>query len=177
MTHVRNPALQRLHGIWLTFASFVTALLSVKFHPDGHLVAAGAVDGQIKIFDIKSGAVAASYALSGPVKCLFFSENGTFLAAVADNSTVVSIWDLRSSKEIKVLDTGSKVDSIHWDYTGQFLLTGGPSGVTVQQFTKATKEWSEPLRSAVPAAAVAWGPAAQSIVALNAEGGLTVLGA
>lgn len=163
----------------LNLANFLLspALLSVHFHPDGHLIAAGGVDGQIKIFDVKSGAVAASYAMSGPVKCLFFSENGTLLAAVAENSTVLSVWDLRSSKETKVLDTGSKVDSIHWDYTGQFILTAGPSGLTVQQYTKATKEWSEPLRSAVPAAAAAWGPAAQSIVAMNAEGGITVLAA
>ncbi|EDP52087.1 hypothetical protein KXX16_001026 [Aspergillus fumigatus] len=152
-----------------------SSLHTVAFHPDGHLIAAGGADGQIKIFDVKSGTAAANYAMSGPVKCLYFSENGTFLAAVADNSTVLSIWDLRSSKEIKVLETGSQIDSICWDYTGQFLLTGGPSGVTVQQYSKASKEWSEPLRSAVPAVAVAWGSAAQSIVVLNSEGGVTVL--
>lgn len=162
---------------YANLALLFTALLSVKFHPDGHLVAAGGVDGQIKIFDIKSGAAAANYALSGPVKCLFFSENGTFLAAVTEDSTVVSIWDLRSSKETKALDTGSKVDSINWDYTGQFLLTGGPSGVTVQQYTKSSKQWSEPLKSAASATAVAWGPAAQSIVATNTDGGITVLAA
>lgn len=76
---------------------------------------------------------------------------------------------------MKVLETGSQIESIHWDYTGQFLLTGGPSGLTVQQYSKAAKAWSEPLRSAVPAAAVAWGSAAQSIVALNTDGGITVL--
>ncbi|KAJ5757514.1 uncharacterized protein N7511_006208 [Penicillium nucicola] len=153
------------------------ALLSVNFHPDGHLIAAGGADGQIKIFDVKTGAAAADYAMSGPVKCLFFSENGTFLAAVADKSTTVSIWDLRTSKETKVLDTGSQISSIFWDYTGQYLLTGGPSGVTIQQFTKSSKSWSEPLRSAVPATSVAWGSAAQSVVALNEAGAVTVLAA
>ncbi|KAE8356716.1 WD40-repeat-containing domain protein [Aspergillus coremiiformis] len=153
------------------------SLLSVKFHPDGHLIAAGGVDGQVKIFDVKSSSSAANFGLSGPAKCLFFSENGTFMAAVAENSTVVSIWDLRSAQEVKALETGSPVDSISWDYTGQFLLTGGPSGLTVQQYTKATKSWSEPLRSAVPATAVAWGSTAQSIVAFNRDGGITVLAA
>ncbi|KAL4953991.1 WD40-repeat-containing domain protein [Aspergillus filifer] len=150
-------------------------LLSAQFHPDGHLLAAGGTDGQIKIYDIKSGTAAANYDLSGPVKRVFFSENGTFLAAVTDKSTLVSIWDLRSSKEVKVLETGSQVESINWDYTGQFLLTAGPSGLTVQQYSKASKSWSETLRSAVPAVAVAWGSAAQSIVALNTDGGITVL--
>ncbi|KAL4901656.1 hypothetical protein BDW74DRAFT_71942 [Aspergillus multicolor] len=153
------------------------SLLSVQFHPDGHLIAAGGADGQIKIYDIKTGALAANYDLAGPVKRVFFSENGTFLAAVTENSTMVSIWDLRTSKEIKVLETGSQVESIYWDYTGQFLLTGGPSGLTVQQYSKSAKAWSEPLRSAVPAVAVAWGSAAQSIVALNTDGALTVLAA
>ncbi|OQE31512.1 hypothetical protein PENSTE_c001G10154 [Penicillium steckii] len=151
------------------------ALLSVQFHPDGHLLAAGGSDNQIKIFDVKTGAAAADYAMPGPVKCLFFSENGIFLAAVAAQSTTVSIWDLRSSKETKVLDTGSQINSIFWDYSGQYLLTGGPSGLTVQQFTKSSKAWSEPLRSAVPAVAVAWGSAAQSVVALTQEGAVTVL--
>ncbi|OQD74919.1 hypothetical protein PENDEC_c009G06096 [Penicillium decumbens] len=150
-------------------------LLSVHIHPDGHLLAAGAANGQIKIFDIKSGTIAAEFAMPGPVKALYFSENGTFLGAVAAQSTTVSIWDLRSSKETKVLDTGSYVNSIFWDYTGQFLLTGGPSGITVQQFDKSAKQWSEPLRSAVPAVAVAFGSAAQSIVSLNDAGVVTVL--
>ncbi|KAL2838819.1 WD40-repeat-containing domain protein [Aspergillus pseudoustus] len=151
------------------------SLLSVQFHPDGHLLAAGGADGQIKIYDIKTGAVAANYELAGPVKRVFFSENGTFLAAVTEKSTTVSIWDLRSSKEVKVLETGSQVDSIYWDYTGQFLLAGGPGGLSVQQYSKAAKTWSEPLRSAVPAVSVTWGSAAQSIVALNTDGGVTVL--
>ena len=149
----------------------------MAFHPDGHLLAAGGMDAQIKIFEVRSGVAAANYALSGPVQCLFFSENGTFLAAVAKGSTAISIWDLRRSSEIKVLETGNRIDSINWDYTGQFLLTGGPSGLTVQQYSKSSKDWSEPLRSAVPAVSVAWGSAAQSVVAVNADGVVTVLAA
>ncbi|KAJ5370633.1 uncharacterized protein N7496_006725 [Penicillium cataractarum] len=153
------------------------AFLSATFHPDGHILAAGNANGQVKVFDVRTGNEAADFAMSGPVKCLFFSENGTSLAAVAAQSTTVSIWDLRSFKEIKVLDTGSQVNSIHWDYSGQFLVTGGPSGVTVQQCNKSAKEWSEPLRSAVPAVSVTWGSAAQTIVTINDAGAVTVLAA
>jgi len=165
----------------LTTSSAVTqvfsdsGLISVQFHPDGHLLAAGGADGQIKIFDVKSGAAAATFAMPGLVRCLAFSENGYFMSAVAEDSTTISVWDLRKSRLFKVLETGSRIESVAWDYTGQFILTGGPSGLTVQQYTKSTKEWSEPLRSAVPAVAVAWGPLARNIVALNVDGELTVL--
>lgn len=155
----------------------VLALSCVKFHPDGHLLAAGGADGHIKVFDVKTGTNAANFPGSGPLRALFFSENGIWLAAVSEGSSSVSVWDLRKSAEVKVLEIGNKVDSINWDYTGQFLLTGGPNGVTVQQYSKSSKEWSEPLRSAVPSVAVQWGKSAQSIVSLNGEGAVTVLAA
>lgn len=147
-----------------------------KFHPDGHLLAAGGVDGQIKVFDVKLGAIAATFDSAAPIVALNFSENGTWLAAVTKGSSNVAIWDLRKSATTKVLDIGSPVDSVSWDYTGQFLLTGGPSGLTVQQYSKASKEWSEPLRSAVPAVAVGWGNAAHSIVVVDGQGVVTILG-
>lgn len=62
-----------------------------------------------------------------------------------------------------------------WDYTGQFLSTAGPSGISVQQYTKATKSWSEPLRSAVPAVVTVWGAQGSSLVTLNGDGVVTVL--
>ncbi|KAI9816825.1 MAG: hypothetical protein M1827_001470 [Pycnora praestabilis] len=146
------------------------------FHPDGHLFAAGGVDGSIKVYDVKSGANAASFQLSGPIQDLSFSENGTWLAAVVKGQTSVAIWDLRKSAEIKVLDIGNRVESVRWDYTGQFLVAAGPSGIAVQQYSKSTKEWSEPLRSAVPAVAVEWGSRAQSLVSVSADGVINVLG-
>ncbi|EER25133.1 hypothetical protein D8B26_007743 [Coccidioides posadasii str. Silveira] len=153
-----------------------SALSCVQFHPDGHLVAAGAADGQIKIFDVKTGSNAASFTCSGPLKTLFFSENGTWLASVTEVSSSVSIWDLRKSEVVKVLEIGNRVDCLSWDYTGQFLLTGGPNGLTVQQYSKSAKSWTEPLRSAVPAVAVGWGRSAHNIVALNTDGVLTLVG-
>ena len=126
------------------------------------------------MFDVISGANAANFDGSGPLQTLSFSENGTWLAAVARGSTSVSIWDLRKSAEIKVVETGGQITTALWDYTGQFLATVGPSGITVQQYSKSAKEWSEPLKSAEPAIGVAWGLTAKSLVSLN-ETGLTVL--
>lgn len=156
-------------------AHLLSELSCAGFHPDGHLFAAGGLDGQIKVFDVKTGTNAANFANNGAIQALAFSENGTWLAVVVRGSTSVSIWDLRKSSQIKVLDTGSEIEQIAWDYTGQFLAVAGPSGLSVQQYSKSAKTWSEPLRSAVPAVAAAWGVNAQSVVCLDAEGVITLL--
>lgn len=157
-------------------ANASTVLTTAEFHPDGHLFAAGGADGQIKVYDAKSGAHAANFDVSGPLQDLSFSENGTWLAAVSKGSTSVSIWDLRKSAQIKVLEVGGQVERVRWDYTGQFLAIAGPSGLAIQQYSKSSKEWSEPLRSSVPAVAVEWRPRAQSVVTLGADGAVTILG-
>ena len=150
-------------------------LTTAAFHPDGHLFAAGADDGQIKVYDVKSGAHAADFDEQGPIQALSFSENGIWLAAVWRGSTDISIWDLRKSERIKVLHAGALIESIRWDYTGQFLAIASRSGVAVQQYSKSSKEWSEPLRNATQAVAIEWGAKAQSLVLLGPDGTITIL--
>lgn len=150
-------------------------MTSAAFHPDGHLFAAGGSDGQVKVFDVKSGSSAANFEASGPIQALSFSENGTWLAVAVKDQTSVTIWDLRKAAPTKTLEIGSKVENIRWDYTGQFLAVTGPSGLAVQQYSKAAKEWSEPLRSAVAGVAVEWGPRAQSLIVKSGDGVLTVM--
>lgn len=87
----------------------------------------------------------------------------------------MTIWDLRKAAPTKTLEVGSKVENMRWDYTGQFLAVTGPSGLVVQQYSKAAKEWSEPLRSAVAGVAVEWGPRARTLVVMSGDGALTVM--
>jgi pre-mRNA-processing factor 19 len=154
-------------------------LISAAFHPDGHLFAAGGTDGQVKMYHVKTGEFAAGFDCGGPVNAISFSENGIWFSTAIKGSSSVTTYDLRKqgeAAEVKSIDTGSRVEGIRWDYTGQFLATAGPSGVTVQQYTKASKQWSEPKRSAVPATAVAWGTNGHSLVSVNSDGVITVLG-
>jgi pre-mRNA-processing factor 19 len=133
-------------------------------------------DSQIKIFDVRSATVAASLGpLAAPVSSLSFSENGYWLAVAQQGQSTAEIWDLRKQAVTKSLDIGSRVDHVAWDYTGQFLAVSGPSGISVQHYAKATKSWSEPLRTAVPAVASAWGSRGSSLVSVNREGIITVL--
>ncbi|KAL8760197.1 MAG: hypothetical protein Q9199_000220 [Rusavskia elegans] len=152
-----------------------SALTVAGFHPDGHLFAAGGVDGQIKLFDVKTGANAANFESTGPIEAISFSENGTWLASAAKGSTSVSVWDLRKAAVIHTIDIASPILAVQWEYTGQFLAIAGPSGLVVQHYSKSTKEWSEPLKNAVPSLALGWGLNASSIYCLDAEGLITTL--
>lgn len=138
------------------------------------------MDGQIKLYHTKSGEFAASFDAGSPVQDISFSENGIWFAVSTKGSSSATIFDLRKegkAAEIKSIDAGSRIDSLRWDYTGQFLVLAGPAGVIIQQYAKSSKVWSELLRSAVPATAVAWGHSAGSLVTVNTDGVVTVLGA
>jgi len=157
------------------------ALTSTTFHPDGHLLAAGAANGSIKLYDVKTCQLAHTFpspAGATPVADLNFSENGTWLASAHEGSTTVTVWDLRKLSALKTLEVGGAVTGISWDYTGQFLAACGPGGVTVAQYTKASKSWTEPLRKGVSGAQdVKWGANAKKLVALTSDGAVNVLAA
>jgi len=123
---------------------------------------------------------AAVFSLGAPVQALVFSENGFWFAATAKGQTTVTVFDLRKEGDAaraKVLEIGGSVQSLSWDYTGQFLATAGASGVTVQQYTKSSKAWSEPLRSSVASSGVRWGGEGKKLVVVNVDGVVTVLAA
>lgn len=150
------------------------------FHPDGHLFAAGTSTGDILMFLTKEGTEAASFSLGAPVEAIVFSENGFWIAATAKGQTTVTVFDLRKEGDAataKVLDIGSAVQGLAWDYTGQFLATAGPSGVTVQQYAKGGKKWVELLQSATPAVALAWGEQANKLITVNGDGVISILAA
>ncbi|KAJ4392308.1 hypothetical protein N0V93_005933 [Gnomoniopsis smithogilvyi] len=168
-------ALKRVTKVY-TGSSFTTC----AFHPDGHLFAAGTSSGDILMFMTKEGTEAAKFTLGANVESFVFSENGFWIAATAKGQTTVTVFDLRkegAAATAKVLDIGSAVQSLAWDYTGQYLATAGPSGITVQQYAKSSKKWSELLQSATPAVAVAWGEEAKKLVTVNGDGAIAILGA
>ena len=128
-----------------------------------------------------TGEQAAAFSLGAPVQTVVFSENGFFFAATAKGQSTVTIFDLRKEGEAartKVLELGGAVQSLAWDYTGQFLATAGPGGVTVQQYTKSSKSWSEPLKTAAVSGVncVRWGTHARKLLLVGSGGVVTVLG-
>lgn len=153
-------------------------LTAVAFHPDGHLLAVGGVDGSVRLYDVKAGQHAHTFpapSAPSPVVAITFSENGTWLASANEGQTAVTVWDLRKLNALKTLEIGTTVTGISWDYTGQFLAASGAGAVVVSQYSKSSKSWSEPLRKALNAADVKWGSKAKSLVALTGEGAVSIL--
>ncbi|TVY59328.1 Pre-mRNA-processing factor, partial [Lachnellula suecica] len=153
-------------------------LTTAAFHPDGHLFAAGGADGQIKVFHVKTGELAASFQPDGPVLDIKFSENGFWVAAVSEGSSDVAIFDLRKEgvKPINLIPMGGEVNTLDWDYSGQYIAAAGPGGLSVAVYTKSSKSWSNVTSLAVPGAAIAWGPSAKTLAVVDKEGTITVLG-
>lgn len=153
-------------------------MTTCAFHPDGHLFAAGTQNGDIKVFHATSGEEAAVFALGPPVQALVFSENGIWFAATGKGQSTVTIFDIRKqgdAAQIRELQTGD-AQTLAWDYTGQFLATGGSTGVTVQQYLKSSKSWSEPFRSSIASVALRWGEDAKTLVTVNKDGVVSVFG-
>jgi pre-mRNA-processing factor 19 len=124
--------------------------------------------------------VAATFSLGAPVQALVFSENGFWFAAAAQGQSTVTVFDLRKEGDAavaKTLETGGAVAALAWDYTGQYLASAGPSGVTVQQYAKGAKRWAELFRVGTPAVGVAWGEGAQKLLGVGKDGEVVVFGA
>jgi pre-mRNA-processing factor 19 len=156
--------------------------LSAAFHPDGNLFGVGTAKGSILIFNTKTSEAVATFesdSTPGPVTSISFSENGTFLAVAngGSNSSSATIWSLRTSEIEKTFEIGSPVHSLAWDYTGQFLAIAGSGGVSVQQYSKKEKSWTEPLKLGEPAKFIGWASQAKKLVVLNESGKVKILGA
>lgn len=120
---------------------------SLGIHPDGTLLAVGTPASTIQIFDIRTGAIAASLTpaqgVPFTVNTLSFSENGYHLLA-PDSLSSVAIWDLRKLKAAHTIQLGEgfKTHKVRYDYSAQLLGIAGNEGLRVF----AHKSWEELVR-------------------------------
>jgi len=129
----------------------------------------------LSVYNVKTGESVATFDCPAPIRHISFSENGLWVAYVPTNSTTVSILNLRNSKIVRTTDIESEVRKVTWDHSGQYLAIACTGCVVVEHYDKGTKSWSEPLRKAVNAIDVKWGPKATSLIALNTDGALVAL--
>jgi len=125
-----------------------TPFTSASMHPDGLLLALGTNKSSIQIYDVRSGAVAASLAPQEPsnftISTLSFSENGYHLCAPSSPSSL-AIWDLRHLSSAATVDLGEgfQVNGVKYD-TGSSLFLGVAGNEGLRVFRHKT--WEEVVR-------------------------------
>jgi pre-mRNA-processing factor 19 len=109
----------------------------MKFHPDGLILAGGAEDHSVQVWDIKEQVTVATLTgHEGEIEALSFSENGYYLASASKDGTV-KLWDLRKPLNIQTLKVSDgPVNAVRFDGTGQYLAMGAS---TVQVYNFETK--------------------------------------
>jgi WD40 repeat protein len=70
----------------------------LAFHPKGNLLATGAGDGKVKVWDIVNACCALTYSEHGqPVWSVDYHESGDFLLSSSMDHTV-KLWDMNREK-------------------------------------------------------------------------------
>jgi len=81
---------------------------------DGKLLAAGGIDGSIKLYAGESGADRGELSAEvGAVRALSLSPDGTKLAAICQASTI-KVWDIKSRQPIEAVESPSYLNAIVW---------------------------------------------------------------
>jgi WD40 repeat protein/transcriptional regulator with XRE-family HTH domain len=114
-----------LHLAWQAHTDTVRAL---AFSPDGATLATGSWDGNIKLWDIESGALLWTTGVTDNIECLIFAPDGRTLASGGDDATI-QFWDVTSGSHRQTLSGHSgPVFALALSPDGRLLASGGTDG-------------------------------------------------
>jgi len=146
---------------------------STSFHPDGLILATGAADARIRIWDIKKQQNVATFTgHDHAVQSVAFSENGYYMAS--GDGSALKIWDLRKLKNIKTIEVPAT--SATFDLSGQFLAASYGESVSVYN----SKSWDvvktfEKAHGGL-VTSVAWSPSASFLATSSMDRNLKFFG-
>jgi len=106
---------------------------SVRFSPDGTLLASGGVDGNVKIWRVSDGALLQTLSigteLSPNVFTVSFSPDGQFLAAGTDALHTIKVWRVSDWSLFRSFSFGNEIfgygqSNLAWTPDSTFLVGG-----------------------------------------------------
>ena len=116
-------------------------LIDVAFHPEGRLLATGATDGTVRIWDSKTAGSPMEQVLEGrlPIETVEVSPDGSLVAG-GDFGGQVYVWDpLTGQRERSWGTEGGQVRQVVWVDGGKSIVTGHRDG-TLRRFETASFE-------------------------------------
>jgi WD40 repeat protein len=137
-----------------------TALASLAFSPNGELLASGADEGTIRLWDVKSHRQLAQVSAGTlPVKTVAFSPDGRSFAAGDENGTI-SLWDSARYEQLggPIHSHDRVLNNIAFSPSGQMLATGGIEGLVRIWSVATRKELGAPIAVHAPVGSVAFSP-------------------
>ena len=97
---------------------------SVCFSPDGKLLATGAEDRRIRVWDIENRKIKCSFdGHEQDIYSLDFSRNGRLIASGSGDKTV-RLWDIETRAQIMVLSIEDGVTTVAMSPNGQYVAAG-----------------------------------------------------
>jgi WD40 repeat protein len=116
---------QTLHLAWKPYTDPIWGL---AFSPNGHILATGSMNGPLKLWDVKSGALLWTAGLATNAHGLAFAPNGDLLATCGGTDRLVRIWSLQSDKEVQTLAHPNPLCSLAWSPDGRLIASGDFEG-------------------------------------------------
>jgi len=151
------------------------AITSIKFHPDGVILATGTGDNGLKIWDLRQQKPMATFqGHKAAITAVTFSENGFYLAS-GGKDDLLKLWDLRGPKNIHTLKLDSEVTSLDYDAGGRFLAasTGSEIRVFTGKFLEHVQSFTEHTNIVT---GVKWGKNAQVLASVSMDRNLKMWG-
>ncbi|NLX97266.1 MAG: protein kinase [Rhodopirellula sp.] len=103
-----------------------TGVREVSLSEDSRFLGSASEDGQVRIWDTRSGEVSHSFDVTATAICggdIRFSPDNRFAAVV--NGSEVDLWDVNSGMKIRSIAPGVRVECIAFNRTGEVLAVGG----------------------------------------------------
>jgi WD40 repeat protein len=152
------------------FAGQPSNIQKVAFSRDGKRLATGDWDGNVRLWDTRSGEEALRLAAhKGTVWALAWSADGRLITAGSDG--LVKVWDGRPDRQLLVVRHDLPLTAVAYRPDGKELATAGVGGLHL--FAGESERLRLPTDKATTA--VAWSPAGNWLAAARSDGGLRLL--